>query len=81
MKNLIPNTTAFGEYPPIKHKSDRGQSFQSIKAMSQMPIGGSPTIGSDAFGEYSLIMNEPLSALCFLAMIQNLNLTICLLIF
>ena len=30
-----------------------------------MHIGGSPTLGSDAFGEYSSIMKEPLSALCY----------------
>ena len=41
-----------------------------------MHIGGSPTLGSDAFGEHSSIMKEPLSALCFLVMIQNLNLMI-----
>ena len=77
IRNLVPNTTLFGEYPLNQTQMWRGHSLHSIKTMAQMHIDGSPTLGSDAlYSEYSLIMKEPLSALCFLVMIPNLNLMI-----
>ena len=48
------------------------QEVVCIKRMSQMNIGGPPTLGSDSFEEYSSIMKEPLSAsVVLLKILQN----------